>query len=373
MKSKLNFSGLIPKYLPAAVDSGRKKFQDIASDYHLSQVHTEGDTQAQALLLATSGKNYQEAERASALMYGLHFLDDRFDNPHLSPSPGEMAKNRGNIKEFLKEQPDINKVVTGLIKFSKHPEGFLKGLNRLRYGGLIQTAKNPKTQNIFLRELKKFGTGKDIAQDVSQDIAKLSNVAYWMTTKVDAELLESGYEAYSPTQEELWNLAFGPAVYLHDYREEAKKGELQFLNGERPTTAEMIQMIDIAKKHVGKYEKNPERRLQQVRLLRKTFEGVMPKAVAEAYAQLEKAVEKIPTAKPVSRRLEQRVLSSLGMGSLVASLIFFSSNLTGYVIAELPTTKTNLIGIFLFMIGLFILGLISKKRTIYYNQKTMAH
>ena len=44
-----------------------------------------------------------------------------------------------------------------------------------------------------------------------------------MTTKVDAEFLESGYDAHNPNSEELWNLAYAPALYLHDFREEKEK------------------------------------------------------------------------------------------------------------------------------------------------------
>src|SRR3989339_36532 len=268
MKSKLNFQGHIPVYLPKAVDSGRAKFEQIAKNFHLSQVHTEQDTRAQSLLLAVTAKNYKEAERASTLMYGLHLLDDRFDNPSLSPSPEDLARHRGDIKKFLKEHPDISNIAENLAKYSKHPAGFFKGLNRLRYGGLIQTAKDPETQGRFLKELKKmFGGDKSLAQDVSKDISKLSDVAYWMTTKVDAEFLESGYDAHNPNSEELWNLAYAPALYLHDFREEEKTGELNFFGKPKPTVKEMVQMIGIAKKYARRYEQNPAARLQQVKLL----------------------------------------------------------------------------------------------------------
>ncbi|MDD5191772.1 MAG: hypothetical protein PHH54_05220 [Candidatus Nanoarchaeia archaeon] len=64
----------------------------------------------------------------------------------------------------------------------------------------------------------------------------------------------------------------------------------------------------------------------------------------------------------VNKGLEQTVSVFIGIGGLLISLLFLSSNFTGFAIANLTQRTSNIIGMILFIVSLIVLFFIMKRR-----------
>lgn len=257
-----------------------------------SQVHDYGDVQVQAFILAIPSKDdLERIVTKTFLCYASHFIDDHFDRPDLDPYPEKLAKHRHDIKGLFDSMGKIGELGHLMAQRTNHPEAVYKGHQRMVYGGLVQLARNKEEQDMYLSEYKQLGL-KDVSDDVRQDITKIRDVAYWITNKFCGEFFFAAEVMYNSTLVELWNLIIRPAGYLHDNIEEREKGELNFFGKPEPSVDEMVEMIDIAVKHINNYEdERASQRLQQIQFLRRAFEPVLPKEVQDAYARLEKQLE----------------------------------------------------------------------------------
>lgn len=365
---KLLAEVIIPAYLPKAIEKGREDYENLKSGNSESRVHAESDVYAQSMIIGITSLNSEEARAQTLYTYGAHWIDDFFDSSDSPLEFTEMNKYRKNVQQLFNNHPELNKLCQEMFRRSKHPEGFWKGMTRMLYGGLIQRSRNKKEQDQFLKEYKQIGL-QGIAPEVASDIEKVRNIPFWMTNKVIFEYIESTFEDSNETLGELWNLAYSPALYLHDADEEEKQGELDFNGRSNPKISEMIQMIDIATKHIGQYENRPQERLRQLRVLRKAFEKVLPKGISQAYDRLEKELEKIPKPKKFSQGLEGKLLSILGILSITFSLVFFPLNITGNVIANFSNLDSNVFGVIFFVFGILFLFFGLKKVMIHYKQK----
>jgi hypothetical protein len=365
LKPRLRTEGYIPPYLPRAIEKGRKEYEASRTGSPQSRVHADSDIYAQAMVIGITSQNPIEAQAQAFYTYGAHWIDDFFDSPNSSLSFKEMVKYRTDIQKLFEQNPELNKMCQGMIKKSQRPEGFWKGMTRMLYGGLIQRSRNRKEQDQFLREYKQLGM-QNVASEVVQDIEEVRDIPFWMTNKVIFEFIESPFTDTNETLGELWNLAYSPALYLHDADEEEKQGELNFNGRSNPKVSEMIQMIDIATKHISKYENRPSERLRQLRFLRGAFEKVLPREISQAYDRLEQELEKIQPKKPF-QGLESKVLSVFGILSISLSTIFFFPNITGNVIANTPQSISNIFGTVLFVLGIFFLFSSSRKKMSYYK------
>jgi len=253
-----------------------------------SRVHNYDDVQVQAFIVGIpSDNNPEEIANQSYMCYAAHFIDDYFDRPDLDPYPEKLAMYRHDIKGLLDSMGNVGKIGHIMAQRVKHPEGVYKALKRMAYGGLIQLARNPEDQAIFLAEYKKVGL-EGVSDAIKEEVLKIRDIPYWTTNKFLGEFFFAAEPALDYTLAELWNLAIGPAGYLHDNCEEEQTGELNFFGEENPTIDELVEMIHIASKNIRDYENGrASQRLEQVRFLRKAFEPVFPVKIFEAYQRLE--------------------------------------------------------------------------------------
>lgn len=255
-------------------------------DPHTSSVHGFNDSKAQAFIVAIPSNNEEEMGNKAYLAYAAHFIDDFFDRPDLPPTPQQMKEKRNNIHSLVHSVQGLGEFVDMATSKAKNPTGFNKGLKRLMYGGLIQLAESESEQVTYLSEYKKISL-EHVDEVVASDILKLRDIPYWMTTKTIQEFFFSAEPTENLTLAELWSIAYAPAIYLHDYKEEQEKGELNFFNQKLPSLDEMKDMLDLTKKHLPNYKDDlKESRLTQLEFLTESFSPVLPKEILGAYKDL---------------------------------------------------------------------------------------
>lgn len=254
--------------------------------HHTSSLHGFNDVRVQALIVAIPSNNEAEMQNKAYLAFVTHFVDDFFDRPDLPPTPAQMREKRGDIDSLVHSVGNLGKFVDLAFTKVKNPTGFKKGLERLMYGGLIQLAESKDEQKMYLSEYKKIGL-KHVDKPVYDDILKIRDIPYWMTTKTIQELFWSTEPKENLTLAELWTLVYAPAIYLHDCREEKKNGELNFYDQKLPTLDEMRGMLTLAKRHIPNYEDElKESRARQLEILINAFTSVLPKEILSAYNEL---------------------------------------------------------------------------------------
>ncbi len=272
------------------VGVGRGCFEDAVEKRgigpaHSSKVHPYEDIEVQAFALSipTGEDGRNEIILKSQLTYGAHLIDDYFDNAGLNDKLASISRNRSSAQLILDVLGDVGGFARSLASKTRHPRGFYKAFHRMAYGGLIQLSKTKKDQEIYLDEHKEIALG-DVAKALSDDVAGVRPVAYWMTTKTVQELPFSAEPEYDPTLAEAWSLFYCPALYSHNAKEEATAGELRFHGQGNPTEDEMVQVIEIGAEHIkGIKDDRLPQRIMQAGFVRNAFEGKMPDRITEAY------------------------------------------------------------------------------------------
>ena len=167
----------------ACVRKGKIMFlEELAShgiptrDGNLSQVHSYDDVEVQAVILAIPSMNRPEEMVTKAfLTYASHFMDDSFDRPDLEPSYETMVEHRHNIPRLLYSMGNVGRFGHTMARKARHPIGVYRGLSRLVYGALVQSAPDAETQDKFLREYKElFSRGHP--PEVRRDIDSLRDI-----------------------------------------------------------------------------------------------------------------------------------------------------------------------------------------------------
>jgi len=279
----------------SAVKVGRAMFErDIKhlgfGSPHMSKVHSYEDVEVQAFVLGIPADlNTEEIAIKSYLTYGLHFADDIFDAPDLEPSVDVLEKNCRNIRTCLMSVGRIGKFAQGMIDKTIHKKGAYKGLHLMIYGSLVQKTQVGEKQNRLLKEFKEIGL-KGVAIEVGKDIEKIRDIAYWTTTKTVLEILMASDPVFDMTRPQLWNIIYAPALYYHDIDEEKIQHEINFT--EPPTIEEMINMINIAQKHIRNYpDTRLSQRVLQLRFLFTAFQNKLPQQISHKYEELIKYLE----------------------------------------------------------------------------------
>ncbi len=221
-----------------------------ARDGNLSQVHSYDDVEVQAVILAIPSLRHPKEMVTKAFMtYASHFMDDCFDRPDLEPSYETMVEHRHNIPRLLDSMGNVGRFGHTMAKKTRHPHVVYRGLDRLVYGALVQSAPDAEAQDKFLREYKElFSRGHP--PEVRIDINSLRDIVYWLTNKTAQDFWFAVEPHYDPTLAELYGILYAPAIYFHDVEEERKKGELNLFGKQEPTIEEMVAMIEIAAKHL---------------------------------------------------------------------------------------------------------------------------
>ena len=252
-----------------------------------STVHAYNDLEKQALVIALpSVGRPDEVRRKSYLTYAAHWIDDFMDDPQLVQDPEALFANRKDIRSALGAMGNPGKVGFLMAQKSEHPEAVLKGLHRVLYGGLIQRSSERSQREQLLREYSPIGAdGLDTR--LARDILKLRPAVYLTTNKVVFEIFNSTEEGFNPNVSELWNLIYAPALYFHDIHEEEKRGQSNATPEERPTVAEMAEMIRMTQGHLREIpDPRQSLRFKQLRVLNEMFRKVLPSEIIEAYRDI---------------------------------------------------------------------------------------
>lgn len=255
--------------------------------FHTSLIHGFNDSRVQAFIVAIPSNNEEEAYNKAYLVFASHFIDDFFDRVDLPPSPQQMKEKRNDIRSLVNSVKGLGEFVDIIMDSKvKNVKGFNKGLKRLMYGGLIQLAETENEQRSYLSEYKKLGV-RYVDKEVADAILKIRDVPYWMTTKTIQEFFFSVEPVENLTIAELWSVAYAPAIYLHDWEEEQKKGELNFYTQKLPELREMKNMINLAKRYLPAYKDNLwNLRRMQLKILIEAFSTVFPPEILTAYRDL---------------------------------------------------------------------------------------
>ncbi|MDP3057159.1 MAG: hypothetical protein Q8N37_01380 [bacterium] len=255
--------------------------------FHTSSVHGFNDSKIQAFIMAIPSNDKEEMCKKAYLAFATHFIDDFFDRSDFPPTPQQMKEKRNDIRSLVNSVKGLGEFVD-IIAASriKNVTGFNNGLKRLMYGGLIQLAGTENEQHSYLSEYKKLGV-EYVDKEVAGDILKLRDIPYWMTTKTIQEFFFSVEPTENLTLAELWSIAYAPAIYLHDWKEEQEKGELNFYTQKLPELTEMKNMLKLAKKHLPNYKDNlGNLRRAQLKILIEVFSPVFPLEILTAYQDL---------------------------------------------------------------------------------------
>lgn len=254
--------------------------------FHTSSVHGFNDSKIQAFIMAVPSNNEEDMYNKAYLAFASHFIDDFFDRADLPPTPQQMKEKRNDIRSLVNSVKGLGEFVDIAAFRVKNVTGYNKGLKRLMYGGLIQLAESENEQRSYLSEYKKLGV-EYVDKEVADDILKLRDIPYWMTTKTIQEFFFSVDPTENLTLAELWSIVYAPAIYLHDWKEEQEKGELKFYTQKLPELTEMKNMLKLAKNHLPNYKDNLENlRRIQLKILIESFSPVLPPEILAAYQDL---------------------------------------------------------------------------------------
>ncbi len=253
---------------------------------HTSAVHGIDDVRAQGFIVAIPSKDYQTMVNKAYLAFGTHFIDDFFDRPDLPPNEKIMKENRKDLPKIISEVPGLKEIDTKMAKRSKHPEAYLKGMERLMYGGLISLAKDESEQDIYLKEYKEIGK-RFLDENLLQFINEIRDVVYWTTTKTIQEVLWAPDEDLNMNLSELWSILYSPAIYFHDNEDEIQKGEINFFSKKLPTLEEMTSILSELPLMLERYsDDNLSLRIVQLKYLIHSFTDVLPEKLLKAYKNL---------------------------------------------------------------------------------------
>jgi len=252
-----------------------------------SDVHVYSDIEVQAFIVGiTSKDNPREIIVKSYLVYGAHWIDDFFDNPKIGVSFENIFKNRNDINEALTGMGSIGQVGLLLAEKVPHPEGVLKGLQRMIYGGLVQRSSSREQRELLKKEYQDLGI-QSVDSRVGKEIASIQAETYWMTNKTVLEMINASETNFNFTVAELWNLIYAPALYYHDITEEEQNKETSFERDEKPRDEEMIKMIKIGAKYLAQFPDDKfDLRIHQLKFLLSVFKKNLPVAIISEYESI---------------------------------------------------------------------------------------
>lgn len=272
------------------IREGREQFErSVSSSSHRSRVHSIRDVEVQAFILALPSRGCDaEVRRKAYLTFATHWVDDCFDQFEFEPTiKHEIKRYRTDLKKVLGFfGPELATVVEGLYANSLHHAATDQGIHRLLYGGLLAHAESREEQQEYLMEHAEIFLG-DLDTRLAQRIReRLSPLMIGLTNKTAQEFWFACEEPYEPSVAALYTLVATPAIYLHDWREEAQEHEAQFLYDEPPSDQDLLVMIDLFEWGVHRYiDERKHLRFEQLRLFVEAFAPVLSSRIREAYDQ----------------------------------------------------------------------------------------
>ena len=210
--------------------------------------------------------------------FATHWVDDCFDQFEFEPTiKHEIKRYRTDLKKVLGFfGPELATVVEGLYANSLHHAATDQGIHRLLYGGLLAHAESREEQQEYLMEHAEIFLG-DLDTRLAQRIReRLSPLMIGLTNKTAQEFWFACEEPYEPSVAALYTLVATPAIYLHDWREEAQEHEANISHDEPPSDQDLLVMIDLFEWGVHRYiDERKHLRFEQLRLFVEAFAPVL--------------------------------------------------------------------------------------------------
>jgi hypothetical protein len=281
----------IPRWreLLAAVRAGEAEFVATLAALGLLQkygkvtstVHDYGDIEGHAFILGIPSEDrWEEVQAKSYLTYASHWIDDFFDCPELAGDPAQLMRDRHDLREALTNMGAVGQVGFAMANRVPHPEGVLKALHRMLYGGLIQRSNSYAERHALVVEYREIAT-RLIDPTLVRQIRTLQPEAYWATNKTVLELLNAAEKELDFTASELWNLVYAPALYYQDAGEERACGELRFEAHEMPRPSEMVRMIRLGGSYLSAIYPPRSPQMRQLKFLALAFQNLPPEIAIE--------------------------------------------------------------------------------------------
>ena len=277
----------------AAVKAGRAEFVDMLAHAGLleqfglvtSTVHPYHEIEVHAFILGiVSGDRWDEVQTKSYLTYASHWIDDFFDSPEKVPNPAQLKADRGDICRALANMGPVGNVGFAMANRVRHPEAVYKSLHRMLYGGLVQRASDYAERHALVEEYQPIAT-RFVDPRLVEKIRELQPEAYWTTNKTVLELLNAAENEVDFDTAELWNLVYAPALYFQDADEERSRGELNFEEHEAPRLSEMIKMVQLGARYLGRMYERSSLQFRQLEFAAVSIPN-LPGAVLRAYRSL---------------------------------------------------------------------------------------
>lgn len=263
---------------------------------HLSNVHTEDDTDVQAILLALPSIHDPECMKQKAYFtYVGHWVDDHCDQSFRSA----LQKHEGaaNIHSFVafcgsvKGRPFEN-VVRHLLEKTSVNSLQEYGLHRLLVGAAIFVGA--EEDRARFRQIHKELLKQKLGSELDNLYIGFSEEVIDLTCKTVQELW-FGLEKPAPEfrLSFIYSILFAPALYFHDAKEEERRGEMTPKWG--PLGEEQaIHAIQKAAEMASAID-DPLRELRawQVESLALSFISVLPHRVFVAYNSAAKTIGRV--------------------------------------------------------------------------------
>jgi len=259
--------------LLAAVRAGRDEFTETLRDAGLlreygqftSAVHDNEGIEVHAFILGiVSTPRWEEVQTKSYLTYASHWIDDFFDSPARVENPAQLMADRSDIRRVLANMGRVGEVGFAMADRVPHPNGVLRSLHRMLYGGLVQRCQEYDQRHVLVAEYQDLAT-QHLQPDLVECIRQLQPEAYWTTNKTVLELLASAETELDFNSSEWWNLVYAPALYYEDAEAEQASGELSFTAQEAPKLKEMITMVRLGIRYLTAMGQGNSAYLQQLK------------------------------------------------------------------------------------------------------------
>ncbi len=284
----------IPRWreIIAAVRAGEAEFQHMLAKAGLlelgtstSAVHPDNDIEVHAFILGiVSEDRWDEIQTKSFLTYASHWIDDFFDSPDRIADPGQLLRDRYDIRQTLANMGPVGAVGFAMANRVPHPQAIYKTLHRMLYGWLVQRSHDYAERQNLVREYRDVAA-RFVAAHLFERIRELQPEAYWTTNKSVLEISNAAERELDFTTAELWNLVYAPALYYQDADEERARGELSFEEREEPKLSEMVKMIRLGAKHLARTYPPGSPQMRQLEFLARSF-GNLPVEVIDEYRSL---------------------------------------------------------------------------------------
>ena len=281
----------IPRWreLLAAVRAGEAEFVDTLAQTGLlekygkmtSTVHDYGDIEGHAFILGiVSEDRWDEVQAKSYLTYASHWIDDFLDCPERVADPAQLMEDRHDISKALSNMGPVGLVGFAMANRVPHPEAIHKTLHRMLYGGLVQRCTDYAERQALVMEYHGVAT-RFVDPRVVREIRTVQPEAYWASNKSVLEISNAAERELDFTASELWNLVYAAALYYQDADEENARGELNFEEHEMPRLSEMVRMIRIGGKYLGRIYGPESPQMQQLKFVALSFQNLPDEVVSE--------------------------------------------------------------------------------------------